>query len=169
MLWSLSAIARGIAGYKAIDVNPQAILPAMSAYQTWKQNALSDYTFMLYTECQCELNGVTQVYVINNHVIKVTDESGWIKNIKPKIRSSLTMDQLLDLIERYSGQMPDRMSWHLNRTLGYPESIIIDPAYRTGDDEINYKIDHFQLLMHDPLSSALPMHNVQTGSPEKHQ
>jgi len=50
------------------------------------------------------------------------------------------------MIADYATQQPDRMSWKLNRYLGYPELIDIDPSYRMADDEIHFILSDFKVL-----------------------
>lgn len=138
-----------VEGYHAVDPDWRQIRPGISARHSWQQNAIDDYRYRLTVQCLCGLHGASEVYVIGGRVVKVEDENGRARPLSLADIRHLSVPGLFALIDRYAAQQPDRMSWRLHRTLGYPERIVVDPSYRLADDELDYRISSLQLLVKD--------------------
>jgi len=138
--------AAGIDGYVAAEIDGKQLRPGVQARDSWRQVAPSDYQYRLRAQCQCPLNGISTVYVIEGRVARVEDDAGRQRSLPDELQQTLTIPALHALIDRYAASQPDRMAWQLNRYLGYPERIEIDPAYRIADDEVRYSLDDFRIL-----------------------
>ena len=139
--------ATGVSGYQAVDVDWKQLRPGISALDSWRQAGLRSYQYRLRAQCQCPLNGDSTVYVIDGVVVRVEADNGQPRNLTDALKQRLHIPALHTMISRYAAQQPDRMAWKLNRYLGYPEMIDIDPSYRIADDEIHYTLSDFKVLV----------------------
>ncbi len=139
--------ATGIDGYHAKDMDWKKLRPGVYARDSWRQSAISSYRYHLQVRCLCPLDGGSTVYVVEDRVVKVENNQGETRQLPVDLMQSLTIPGLYALIDRYAAQQPDRMAWKLNRHLGYPEVIEIDPSYRVADDEIYYVLSDFKVLI----------------------
>ena len=138
--------AAGLDGYVATEIDWKQLRPGVQARDSWRQMAISHYRYRLQAQCQCPINGISTVYVIDGRVVRVEDGEGRQRSLPEDLEQTLTVPALHALIDRYAASQPDRMAWQLNRYLGYPERIEIDPAYRIADDEVRYTLDDFRVL-----------------------
>ncbi len=132
--------------YQAVEIQSQDLRPGLNARQSWRQSDVADYRYQLTARCLCAYHGSSRVYVVDRQVVRVEDESGRPRPMDARGMQDLRIEALFSLIDRYASQQPDGIEVRMNRYLGYPERIRIDPSYRLADDEIDLTITNFQLL-----------------------
>ncbi len=132
--------------YRPIEVESGMLRPGVTARQSWQLTGLRNYQYRLQAQCLCALHGSSKVTVLGGNVVAVEDENGRARDVTPAQMQRLRIEALLALIGRYASSQPDSMSWRLNRYLGYPERIFIDPSLRLADDEIDYVISDLRQL-----------------------
>lgn len=134
-------------GYRAAELESWRIQPGMNGRQTWRQVGLQDYTYRLRVACNCALNGESRVYVVDGKVARVEDREGRVRQIQDAFAARFTVPALFRLIDEAAARRPDSMTWRLDRRLGYPAFIRIDPSYRIADDETDYRLDRLRPLV----------------------
>ena len=115
------------------------------AREIWSQTALTDYAYTLEQQCYCPLPAKSRVYVSNNKVFAVKDLSTnhWLKK---DLNNFKTINQLFDFIDEIVSKKPDSHQVVLDKHLGFPTLVEINPRYRTADDEINFRISDLKSL-----------------------
>ncbi len=137
--------------YREVAIDQSRIPWGLPARDIWKQTALTNYAFTLEQECYCPLPAKSRVYVENNKVFAVKDLSSnrWLDKNK-EIKYFKTINQLFDLIDKNISKKPDSLHVLLDKHLGYPKLVEINPQYRIADDEINFRIRNLMMLKKTP-------------------
>lgn len=117
----------------------------LTGLENWRLNAPRNYAYRLHAECLCALDGDSRVTVRAGKVW-VTTLSGQPRQLPEAVAQGLSIPALFEMLKTRAQSLPDRLQWRLNRYLGYPEWILIDPSYRLADDETVYRISDLQPL-----------------------
>ncbi len=148
LLFPLHSIAEELP-YREVEINSSSAY-GLAARALWKENSLTDYAFTFEQECYCSTPPKSRIYVVNNVVYSVRDlgANHWLK--KDDLRYFKTIDQLFLLIDSTLAKQPDSIHIELDRYLGFPKRVEINPRYRIADDEINFHISDLKLLKKNP-------------------
>ena len=127
------------------EVNVDQKFWGIPAREIWSQTALTDYAYTLEQQCYCTLPAKSRVYIANNKVLAVKDLSTnhWLKK---DLNNFKTINQLFDFIDEIVSKKPDSHQVVLDKHLGFPTLVEINPRYRTADDEINFRISDLKSL-----------------------
>lgn len=130
--------------YHEVPVDQNRVPWGIPAREIWKQSKLTSYAYTLEQQCYCPLPPKSRVYIVEDNVFAVKDLSTtrWLKETK----HFKTINQLFYLIDKNISDEPDSLQIVLDKKLGYPTTVNINPRYRMGDDEINFQISDFMLL-----------------------
>lgn len=111
--------------------------------------ALASYAYTLEQQCYCPLPAKSRVYIENNKVFAVKDLSTnrWLDK---EISRFKTVNQLFDFIDNNISKKPDNLHVVLDKHLGFPKLVEINPRYRIADDEISFRISEVMLLKKHP-------------------
>ena len=132
------------------DENWQQTVSGLNGWDTWTGNNLINYSFDLAESCYCPEQAVMRIKVCEGSVFSVENlETGELFKETTTLIKYRTITGYFDLVQELQSQHPDEIRVKLNRYLGYPEEIWINPSYKTGDDEINIRINNVVPLSHN--------------------
>jgi len=132
------------------DENWQQTAIGLNGRDTWIGNNLTNYSFDLEESCYCPEQAVMRIKVCERSVFSVKNqETGELFKETATLMKYRTIMGYFDLIQELQSQHPDEIRVKLNRYLGYPEEVWINPSYKTGDDEINIRISNVVPLSHN--------------------
>ena len=145
-----SVQAEGIP-YREVAVDQSRIAWGIAAREIWKHAKLSNYAYTIEQHCYCSIPPKSRVYVVQNKVLAVQDleTHRWLKE-DSELKGFHTINQLFELIDQRISQKPDSVHIVLNKHLGFPQLVKINPRYRMADDEINYQISKLMQLVEQP-------------------
>ncbi len=134
-----------------MEQDPQLTVAARgtSARATWDLLHMQNYVYDITQTCYCALPRHARVRVMNDRVVAVhdLDKGKTLAEVPPGFR---TISQWFDWIGRQLAKVPDRVELHLDRQLGYPAKIDIDPSYFVADDGIHVEISRVRRLVPHP-------------------
>lgn len=135
------------AGFYEQEVDYRRLPWGLPARLLWQRSALDSYAYTLEQSCYCAAPPRARVYVADGEVIAVhdLDRATWLPAEQLRLFSSI--DRLFELIDALIAEQPDSLLVVLDKRLGYPAKVEINPRYRLADDEINFKISAFKKLV----------------------
>jgi hypothetical protein len=94
---------------------------------------------------------VKRIRLCEGNVFSVENlKTGEVITEATQLKDYLSIMGYFAFIQKQQTQYPDEIRVKLNRSLGFPEEIWVNPSYKMGDDEISIEISNII-----PLKQAL--------------